>query len=139
MPLPGTSPIHPRWSQHHRSTATAALRGTCTITRPAPPASYNDVTMQYTSGTPTTVYEGPCRVQALAAADARVRFGGQDVALRQYLVVVRAETAVEVDDVVTVTAAADDPTLVGRRLRVLDVTRGTETWERDLLCQDWQG
>lgn len=142
MPLPGTRIIPRTWNDHHRPTATASMRGTCVISRPDTDTTddvYDPVTLQYTSGPAGQVYAGPCRVQALSTAEARSRFGEQDVTTHRYLVAVEWDAAqVLVDDVVTV-VTADDPGLPGRKLRVLDVSGGTEQWERDLICQDWLG
>jgi hypothetical protein len=142
MPIPGSRVIPARWSEHHRPVASASMRGTCSISRPDTDTAddvYDPATLQYTSGAGTSIYVGPCRVQALSTAEARQTFGEQDVTTRRYMVAIEWDAAeVAVNDVVTVDTA-DDPDLPGRKLRVLDVATGTEQWERDLVCQDWQG
>lgn len=138
MPLPGSRVIPPGWNTHHRPVSTASLNGACTITRRGAPGALDPSTFQHTAGDPQVIWSGPCRVQALATTEARTNFAELTLTTRRYLVVVEWQALPLVDDVVTVTSAAD-PLLVGQTLRVLDVTAGTEQWERDLTCEDWEG
>jgi hypothetical protein len=138
MPLPGSRIIPNGWSEHHRPTATATLNGSCVIDRPGAPASLDPATLQYGAAASTRIWAGPCRVQALARAQAKAGFAELDLTTKHYQVVVEWQAVVQVQDVVTVTDA-DDPTLVGRKMRVLDVSVGTEQWERDLIAEDWEG
>ncbi|WP_242892853.1 DUF6093 family protein [Actinomadura litoris] len=135
MPLPGTRPIHPRWSEHHRPTATGLMTATCTITRTSGPGTEGP------GGTwippdPVAVYSGPCRVVPATADERLLTLGENQVTSRRYQVAVRYDTAqLQVGDVVEVTEAVDEG-LVGLKLRVLDVRYGSEQWERDLNTEE---
>ena len=137
MALPGYRVIPQGWSEHHRPTSTASLNGACTVTRPGAPSSLDASTLQYAAAASLAVWSGPCRVQASARIAERSDYGELDLTTRRYLVVVEWQAQVEVDDIVTVTAAVV-PQLAGQKLRVLDVMAGTEQWERDLECEDWE-
>jgi hypothetical protein len=138
MPLPGTRVIHPRWSQHHRPTATGGLTGTCDVTRRGTGKGVMDPdTGVVTPPARVTIASGvPCRVQAVTQTAGDRTVAGDEVTQREYLVSLQWDTAaVEVDDWVTITAARDAQ-LSGRSLRVIDVLHGTEQWQRDLHCLD---
>jgi hypothetical protein len=138
MPLPNSRVVLPRWSQHHRPTASGTMTGACRITR---------ITGEGTTGpdgtwTPpdeTTVYTGPCRVVA-ATNDGQYLTGEQtQLTRRDYDVAVEWDAAVvAIGDTVTVTSARD-PRLTGMQFRVQDVRHGTEQWQRNLLCEEIEG
>jgi hypothetical protein len=137
MPLdgPASQVIHPRWSAHHRPTATATMTAQCTITRTSGDGTTGpDGT--WTPDGPSTFYEGPCRVQALTTNE-RIEVAGEDQnTVRRYLVSVQYDTErVEVNDLVTVTEAVDVG-LVGMGFRVVDVRYGSEQWQRDLIAEE---
>ena len=141
MPLPSTRVIPGGWNAHHRPTATASLNGRCRIVRPDTDRSddpYDETTLQYTPGPGATVYTGPCRIQAMSAADSRLLFGEQDVTTSTFRVVVEWDADVALNDVVEV-LEAQDPDLPGVQLRILNWGKSTEQWERDLICQEHQG
>lgn len=135
MPLPGSHVIHPRWSEHHRPTATSAMTGECIITRRAG-AGITAPDGTYTPAAAATIYIGPCRVQA-RSTDERIELAGEaQETHRRYLVAVRHDAPeILVDDLVGITAAVD-ARLVGKELRVVDITYGSEQWQRDLICDE---
>lgn len=135
MPLAGSHVIHPRWSEHHRPTATGTMTGECIVTRQAT-AGTTDAGGRFTSGSATTIYTGVCRVTPLIRP-ARVEVVGEaQETHRHYQVAVRYDTPeVQIGDLVDITIAVDAG-LAGRKLRVIDVTYGTEQWQRDLLCDE---
>lgn len=139
MPIPGSSPIHPRFVEHHRPVATGTMTADVVITRPGAGAgTFDPVTRKTTPPAATTTYTGPARVQTMLRVNQPVEFGGQQVSLHRYQVSIEWSGVVRVDDAVTVTAASD-PALVGRRLRVIDVIVSSLEWQRDLLCEDTLG
>lgn len=143
MPLPNTRVIGDGWSRHHRPTATGAMTATGTIVRPpsAATAVFDEVAGRSVLPAAATLYDGIMRVQRLAQAvsDSTTTTADREQTIREYQVSVdidAATTPLQVNDIVTVTACADDPHLVGQPLRVRDVRLGTLAWERDLLCED---
>lgn len=135
MPLPNTRVISSRWSEHHRPTATGTMTATCEITRRGTGGT-TDADGTYTPGGPSTLYTGPCRVQALASRQEVVVVGEAQETEHRYLVTIEFDAAeVRIGDLVKVTAAKDAG-LVGRQLRVSDMAHGSEVWERDLFCKE---
>ena len=135
---PGTPVIPADWSAAPRVVMAGTWRATCTITRAGAPGAYDDDLGYTPAGTASTIYTGPCRVQALDQQAQTEPAAGQDVTIGDYLVVVPHTVAALVSDVVTVTAA-EDPELIGRTLTVTAATYGSESWERDLTCSLDQG
>jgi hypothetical protein len=135
MPLPGSRVIHPRFSEHHRPTATSAMAATVTITRPTGGGTTGpDGT--WTSAAATAVYAGPARISPRPTDQRHIVVGERRIVLRDYVVAVRWDAAqVDVDDLVTV-GTADDPRLPGTALRVKDVQMGDQEWERILICEE---
>lgn len=137
-PLPATTVIHPDWSTRHRPVAEGTMTATATVTRAGTgDGSYNPATGQTDPPAATTVGAGlVCRVQARDASERVELVGDQPVTLRTYLVAFEATApAIRIDDRVAFTAAKDAG-LVGRSLRVRDVLFGSETWQRDTICED---
>lgn len=138
MPLPSTKPIPDGWDAHHRPVATATMTATCRV-GPLVEGSYDPVTLQYGGPVIDPVYTGRCRVQMQGGQAQTTVSGGQTITIRSYLVALEHDAAgIEVDHYVDIDAAVDAE-LVGRRLRVLDVTFGSNQWQRDLTCQDFEG
>lgn len=78
----------------------------------------------------------PCRVQQQRQPQ-EANTAGQSVTTHDYLVPVPVDVLnVEVGHQVRIDVNPDDPSLVGRRLIVTDVLRGSLAWERDLVCID---
>jgi hypothetical protein len=100
------------------------------------------VTRAYNAGSDSYVdtpgvarYTGACRVKPQDAAR-EVEAGSETVSLWPYVVSVSMSvTTVEVDDVVTITASALDPGLVGAVMRVRSVTQGSHVTARRLGCE----
>jgi uncharacterized protein DUF6093 len=138
MPLDGTHVVHPRWSEHHRPTATATMTAECVITRPAAPGT-TGTTGTWTPPPDTTVYTGPCRLVPKSTDQGRHQVvGDTQVTPRSYHVGIEYDTAeILIGDIVEITAAKD-PGLAGHKLRVIDVQYGSEQWQRDLLTQEIQ-
>ncbi|GHE47336.1 hypothetical protein GCM10017673_56480 [Streptosporangium violaceochromogenes] len=137
MPFPDHTPVHPRFSDHHRPTVTAWQTGTCRITR-ATGGGTVDAGNVWQPAPVETVYAGPCRVTPPTPVSLRVVGGpgGQRIGVGDYQVAIRwdAPEILEHDLVEVLTAA--DPQLPGRKLRVTDPigAGGTEQWERVLTA-----
>lgn len=137
MPLagPGSRVIPPRWSEHHRPTATATMTGECVITRTTGGGTTDD-DGTWTPAQPTTIYAGPCRFTALPQDEHIADVGAAQETRRRYQVSVRYDAPeIAIGDIVTMTLAAD-PGLVGQEVRVVDITYGSEQWQRDLICTE---
>ena len=134
MPLAGSRVIPAAWSDHHRPTAESAMTGTCEILLPGPRETLDESAGEMFWG------EFPCRVQQHNGQGADSIAAGQEVQQRQYLVALPVECGI---DFITGTTghvihvlSGNDPFIVGRRLNVVQVLYGNETWQRDLLCRD---
>lgn len=139
--LPNHQVIPAGWQAAHRPVAVSTMTGLCRVHGPdgAP-------VWPYEHPTPGTMYaeDVPCRVQRIAG-DRTADVATQQVTTAEYLLTVPLESFpdVPVTDTgpyVTLTGYAPghegDPTLVGRRLKVTSIQRGTLVWERDLTVTD---
>lgn len=141
MPLPGTRVIHPRWSERHRPTATSAMTSTCVITRAASTGegAVTAADGTWTPGQRTTIYTGPCRVVPETSNEERIPTQDMQVTRRRYAVMIRWDgDAFQIGDQIQITEAAD-PQLAGKAFRVVDVTYGSEQWQRNLLAEEIEG
>lgn len=135
MPFPGTRVIHPDWSQHHRPTATGTLTAECTVTRKGGGGT-TDPDGTWNPDPATTLYTGPCRVLALPTNERLMVIGDTQETLRRYQVSLRHDVDdVGIGDLVHITAAKDQG-LVGKQLRVVDISYGSEEWQRDLIADE---
>lgn len=135
-PLPGWKVVPAKFSQHHRPTAVATMPGKCEVLSSAgtPPFPLPVGWVGFT----TVVPEKACRVEPLN------REGGgtpteQPTRVREVRVVVPVDAttyrAGEGGHFIRLTAC-DDPQLIGRILRVMNVEYGTLVFERTLVCLD---
>lgn len=141
MTFPGSRVIDPRWSAHHRPVAVGTMTARCTIDRDGDGAPvWDDETGTWTKPDRVVLYtDMPCRVQQQKQPQ-EASTGGEEVTTHDYLVPVPVSVVgVKVGHQVLVDACPDDLSLVGRRLTVTDVQRGSLVWERDLICIDWLG
>lgn len=104
--------------QRGRRRAEALMVDACIITRADGTEATDPDTGVATHDT-TTVYDGKCRVQTRALAAQSPEAGETQWAMSQLeLQVPVSATGIRTGDLATITAAALDPDLVGRRLRV---------------------
>lgn len=110
----------------------------CTIVRPGGRGAYNPGTFVYGADlAPTTVYTGKCRLRRNTPTDEHPEGGERPVGIGQHLVTIpMTATTVRLDDSLTVTASDLDPALVGLRLRVTAVTKGSHVTARRLICEE---
>lgn len=139
MPLPNSRLLHPRFHENLRRSAVgdAGLPDGCLVERTSTTAPVIDPdTAAMTVTDSTTVFAGPCRVQADATQDSTVVIGDQAVALHRYRASIPHDAPqILVDDVFTVTSSADLQ-LIGRPLVVRDVHYDTFQVRRYLLLED---
>lgn len=119
-----------------RATSAAALPAVCTITSEVGNGAINTTTGLYASATPTVVHAGlACRVRPQSAGkDDQV--GGLHETLGRYVGTVPFDAAgIEVDMMLTVTTGTDSE-LVGRPLRIVDVSWSEWRIDRRLVLED---
>jgi hypothetical protein len=137
MPFPTTTVIPAGWSKHHQAAATGGMNATVTVGTRAT-STYNPATDD-TTVTWTQAYGGPARVQSFMRAQQHM-LAGQQISGRPYLVQLVASDPgadhLEPGMRVHVTAAGNDPGLVGQDLWVVDFQMGSERFTRDLICSD---
>lgn len=136
MALGGTGIFHPRWSEHHRPTATTAMTSACQISRATGDGATDPDTGDWEPSDPDTVYSGPCRAQALANDRLEVAGEAQQTARRYLVAIPYGGDVPQLDDTVTFTASDGDTDLIGIQLRVVDVRLGSQAWERDLIAEE---
>jgi len=139
MPLPGTKVIPDGWSAHHQPTAEGQMTATGSLSHPpsGEPTGWNEQAGRSVYGAASEYWSGPVRVQRGGQGQAVVDGDGRQVTLRGYQVSVPSTVVeVRVNDLLTVATCGEDPDLVGRVLRVVDVRYGSLRWQRDLICDD---
>lgn len=140
MPFDTTRVIHPDWSSHHRAAAEQTMTARVRIDRPDD--SGDDWTPDGITTPPAgdPLWTGPARVQALASQMHEAVTAGQEVTTRDYLIALPADVpAIAVGDhgdLVTVTDCPDDPQLVDRVMRFVDIQHGSVLWQRNLVARD---
>ncbi|MFI6296854.1 DUF6093 family protein [Nonomuraea sp. NPDC050790] len=135
MPLSGHTPIHPRWSEHHRPVATGTQTGTCTIRRPGTGDGTQDPDGTWHPPAPTVVYAGPCRITPQTDDARYVVSGERRVTTRGYEVAIEWDAAEILEGDHLTVDTARDPRLPDTELRVMDVRMASEQWERVLVCE----
>jgi hypothetical protein len=136
MPLKNTKVIGESWSRHHAAAARGGMNATITfgVADGPPTPSGDDMVQHFTSD-----YTGPARIQALGRGDRATAAAGQDVRGRIYLVQIDFDAYRPPPGARgKVTAAVNDPGLVGEDLWVLDPQLGSERFTRDVICSDNQ-
>lgn len=136
---PGSQMLDQRFEMYHRPVADLQMTARCTIVRPASQAdaTFDDATGRTVYPPPAALYAGPCRVQASNRLAGGAPVGDREVVLHRYTVAIPAGTlGLAVGDLLTITDAPHDPTLVGRALWVIDIIVGSVTWQQDLVVDD---
>jgi Family of unknown function (DUF6093) len=118
-----------------RAAADSIMDDACTVARPVPDPPFNPAAGRVEPPPPVAVYSGRCRIRPQGSQDRVVDAGERPLSLWPYVVSIPFAGSAELDDIVTVTASADS-TLVGRRLRVRSVVRGTHVSARRLGCEE---
>lgn len=142
MPFPRTRVIPVGWAKHHRP----AAEGTMTArVRFRDPEQDEEGPFDNSTGTRPVVKADPyldtwCRAQQQKQPQVATT-GEQRVSTHDYLIAVpiAGTTVLAVGHVGVIYECPDDPSLVGREIKVTDVQRGSLMWERDLICIDHLG
>lgn len=122
-----------------RELAEVQMQDACTIVRPGPPV-LNEQTLQLATPT-TTLYVGKCRVSGGRDIQQSTPQAGDRLVYEQSRTISVPMTVLglQVDDVVTVTASALDPDLIGRVFHVRALEHKTHLTARRLLCEETVG
>lgn len=134
MPLPGSRVIPSRWEAHHRPVLATTRTATVTFRRFSGPPVYDPETDD-TSRPSVVIYTGLFRIQEDQINAHTADAAAQQITTHNYQLSGAVEVDLQVDDIGTVDAC-NDPTLVGRELRVTDIQRGSLLFERTLSCTD---
>jgi hypothetical protein len=134
MPFPGSRVIVPRWEAHHRPVLATTRTAMITFRRISGPPVHDPATGS-TDQPRTVVYTGSCRIQEHQINAHSAVAGAELITTHAYQVSLDVAAALQKDDIGTVDAS-NDPTLVGRELRVNDIQRGSLLFERDVICID---
>jgi len=155
---PGTRVIPARWNADHAPVVTAAMRARVSLRHDdgATTKTYLPYDPEHPETTGRTTYslaapyaaDIPARIQGLREMTARGSETAAEESLRVsgYLVALAlgvddtadAVNAISTGDIVTIDSLTESDQLLllpGVELRVTDIVRGTERWERDLFCQ----
>lgn len=147
---PGTVVIPADWGSSHAPVATKAMRGTCQLLSPGEgPLVFDKTEGVSKRGDVEPSYAGPCRIQRLNAQDRNAVVGDQSQTTVGYLVTLSLGVPGETDGTraadtatlahrVLITACPDGPALVGERLSITSIGKGTERFEVDLFCVEDQ-
>lgn len=134
MPRPNSRVIHPDWEARHRPVLATTRTATVTFRRFSGPPVHDPETGS--TGRPKAiVYTGEFRIQEDQVTASVTDAAAQQITTHRYQLSGEVEVALEIGDVGTVTAT-NDPTLVGRELRVTDIERGSLLFERTFICTD---
>ena len=121
------------WNETHAPVVRKALRGTCALREPGTVQDWSEADQEMVQAPKPDYWTGACRAQELRGEARVITVVGDREVVADYLVVVPLEVAVAETHLVTLSATGD-PTLDGLVLQVLQAIRGTERFERDLLC-----
>lgn len=128
------------WSAHHRGVVAETHTATITLRHPGGTrGAFDDETGTWAITPFPTYYDGPARVQVLAAGEQERVAGEQEISTLGYAVMLdHAVIEMQLTDLCTVTTVDDngDAWLVGRQLTVEAMESGSLHWERRLLCSD---
>lgn len=129
------------WNSSHAPVVEAAMRARVSIEHDAATKTFDNTTgrTSYT-GSPYIV-SAPARIQAVRESAAREpsQTAGETIRVTGYLVAlpldVEGDGDLLVGDLVTVLDAGDSLLASSTVLRIVEIARGTERFERDLFCQ----
>jgi hypothetical protein len=118
-----------------RRSSEAIMKDTCRITRSGGRPVYDPETEQTTVPTPSTVYEGKCKVQQTSMTSQTTEAGSQVVELYATRVDVPMSVVdVKVDDDIEIVTSLLDARLVGAHSRVDTVLSKSYATARRLGC-----
>lgn len=127
-PFPGWKVIPDGWAEHHRPVAQATMPTPATFVRTGGPAPYPKPDGWTGS---QELWKTNVRVQALNNAPKQADAAEQTVTVRRYLVTTPLD-----GPPLRLGQQADQVLVLGRRLRIVDITPGSLLWEQDLHCEE---
>lgn len=108
--------------ERFRRRQASLFRDECIVTRASEDEpTLNEGTGELEEAVPTTIYEGPCLVRSYSWEGSDTQVGEKEVRFQGARAKLPINTAIEKDDVLTVTASTHDANLVGHEFRVTDV------------------
>jgi hypothetical protein len=134
MPRPGTRVIPVDWEAHHRPVLTDTRTAKVTFRRFSGPPVHDPATGS-TSRPTAVVYSGMFRIQEHQVSAHETDAAAQQITTHAYQLSGAVEVDLQINDLGTVDES-NDPTLVGRKLLVTDIQRGSLLFERTLTCTD---
>lgn len=134
MSRPGSRVIPAGWEEHHRPVLATTRTATITFRRISGPPVHDPATGS-TDQPRAVVFSGPCRIQEHQLNVHSTVAGAELITTHTYHVSLSVEADLRQNDIGTVDAS-DDPTFVGRELRVNDIQRGSLLFQRDVICID---
>jgi hypothetical protein len=137
MPRPGTKVIPVNWSGHHRPVAEGGMTAAVELRRPSSGKTFDESGGKSVYTTPAVLWSGVARVQRISRRGGDKLVGDRFAIVQMYQVSLPADVPeAQIDDQIYVAAAADDPKLIGKLMRVREVRLGSLIWERDLICEE---
>lgn len=132
---PGTRVIPPGWGASHAPVVNARLSAVVSLTDPATASEQWDEDTQRTILTATPYAAGvPAAVQVIFNGSPEIA-GEELLQVAGYRVTLPHDHMALPTHQVTVTTCDGDTSLVGRVLAVVEVLRGSERFQRDLMCR----
>lgn len=135
---PGTPVVPTSWAASHRPVLAGTRHATLAVRRDATTQDWDDDLEQNVTVPVAAHFTGTCRVQALSQQATDRDAAADTETTADYLLTTDVTAAPAADQpaeqqLATVTDTGD-PLLEGRTLRIVQVVRGTELFERYLFC-----
>jgi len=127
--------IDPRWTSHNRGVLRALQLATVEVFNQASSTKVYDAVTNTWTGSDTTLYTGPARVQQLNSVSETAE--NYNPTFLKTVRVQIAASAVDIrpNDRMRVTACATNATLTKFIYVVTDVLNSSNAWEKTLLCR----
>lgn len=119
-----TRSISKRARSYIRASAETNMTYDCVIQRVSS-GDFDENSSVYTAGTSVTLYEGPCRIWEVSGSST-FDVASEQIVLQQTKLSIPWDegTGIKRDDEVKIVSAEHDPTLVGKRFRIIDADKG---------------
>lgn len=135
---PGTPVVPDAWAASHRPVLAGTRRGTLAVRRDATTQTWDNELEQNVTVPVDPHFIGTCRVQALGNQARDRVIAGDPETVADYLIATEvtdaAPDAQPLEQQLATVTDTGDPLLDGQTLRIVQVVRGTELFERYLFC-----
>lgn len=135
MALNTRGSIDPRWVTHNRGILRALQIATVEIYNQASGNQAYDAATNTWSGSTTTLYTGPARIQPINSVSETSENYNPTFIKTVRVQVEASDIDIRPNDRLVVTACANNPTLTRFIYTVTDVLNSSNAWERTLLCK----